>query len=108
MRSSKFSGPRTWFQAVKAIFSPARKKPYRRRPQIEELESRIAPAIFNVATEAQLRSAIDSANTNNQAVNTINLTADINLATNNSAGQENADQEGDLDIDNLNGSVSAK
>jgi hypothetical protein len=43
------------------------------RPRVEELEPRVAPAIFNVSTTGGLRAAILTADTNTDTSNTINL-----------------------------------
>ena len=108
MNSARPSRRRWWIQTLESLFARPNKKPYRHRPQAEELEGRLAPAIFSVGTEAELRSAVMTANTNADALNTINLTADILLSTNNSAGQENDSAEGDLDFDNQHVGVTAK
>ena len=53
---------------------------------LEGLEPRIALSTFNVSTEADLRAAIASADSNNSSSNTINVTASIDL-TDVAAGQ---------------------
>jgi hypothetical protein len=53
---------------------------------LDGLESRIVLSTFDVATEAQLRSAITSADANTSSANTINVTASITL-TDTTAGQ---------------------
>jgi len=61
-----------------------------------------------VGTEAELRAAIIASNSNDDTTNEIDLTAIITLTIANSAGQENASAEGDLDFDNLNSTVASK
>ncbi len=49
-------------------------------PMLEGLEFRIVPAVFNVSSEAALRAAIATADSNNSSANTINVTSPISLS----------------------------
>src|SRR5262249_20585686 len=112
--------------ALKQMFSPSRKtSPIRKRNStrlsVEPLDARIVPATliaddttdslaFNTTTlHGTLRGAIQYANTHSDASYTIQLTAGptYSLALANVSGQENANQTGDLDIDNTTGGTKS-
>lgn len=109
--------PSRWARTLFSIASTQRRESLRRKnrivtsSEIEYLEERTVPAVFNpipaaideaVNTDAKLslREAIIAANKNG-ANDTINLkTGTYTLSAVNTAGQENAAAEGDLDISN--------
>ena len=75
---------------VRVLRKVARRKAPRRqralRAFLEGLESRIALSTFDVSTEAGLRTAIATADSNSDSSNTIDITASITL-TDTTAGQ---------------------
>ena len=103
---------RMWSHCLSKIFSPtAMLGRAKARLAVERLEDRFNPASFSVGYEAELRSAIVTANTNSDTINTITLTADISLEMGNgqgSGGQENFSAFGDLDLNNQNPSIAVK
>lgn len=93
-----------WCKQVKNVFS-LRKPRKQRSLRLEQLEDRCCPAVFNPAAltadgaTGSLRDAIIIANANGDATNTFILqggTYELTVA--NTLGQENAAEEGDLDL----------
>ncbi len=72
---------RVWQRLIDSLF-PAHRKPRRQplrrgrslRPQLEELENRLAPAQFNPTSGDELRADLLAADGNSDATNTITLT----------------------------------
>src|SRR5437763_13908269 len=99
-----FARPRrvwNWFRLFTSFFT-LKKRPSRRVLQLDALEDRFCPAVFNPSPRVpdgapgSLRDAVIQANSNGDAGNTIRLQAGTyTLSVLNSAGQENAAAQGD-------------